>query len=211
MARVNTSLSGKMKTYFDSVVANAYSDLQGISACAGLKDATEKYKDKTLAQVAEMNHYGAVVMRGDDSWLLPARDFLTAATRDDTERGNYTKELREVIKMAFKEAKPRTISKETTVTGRTIGYGRTHHQTTPFGGSSGSANSARMIMKKIAAQMAQNQRNAIIARDYPSGASHNAVSTIKKKRFDFPMVKSGTLLTKITSWVEVSNGRGIEE
>lgn len=209
MAKVNSSLNGKIDTYFDSVVANGYKTLQGISACAGLRNATQKYKDKTMAQVAQINHYGAVVKRGDASWLLPSREFITAATREDTDKNEYLSDLREVIKTAIKEAKPRTIGSGVTITGRSLGSQPVVSQTTPFGGSSGSANSARMIMKKIAAQMAQNQRNAIISRDYPSGASSNAESTIRKKKFDFPMVKTTQMLTNIKSWVEIGDGQEI--
>lgn len=204
MARINPSLSGKLETVFDAKIKAAYKSLTNTSACAGLRDAGDEYDNGyTLAQIAKINHYGAIITREDKSWKLPPREFVTAATRGDTDLAEYMTELRKAIVEQIREAEPRHYEHWTTTTseGTTIRHTR-DVQSRPFGGELGTHHGPFQIMQAIAAVMAENQRTAIYKHDFPSGASSNAESTVKQKGFDFPLVKSGKLLTRIDSWVE---------
>ena len=204
MARINKSLSHKIYTAFDAKIKAAYKNLTNTSACAGLRNAGDKYENGyTLAQIAKINHYGAIITREDKSWKLPAREFVTAATREDTPMAEYTKELRKAIVEQIREASPRHYEHWTTTTsaGTEIPHTRAV-QARPFGGELGKHHGPYQIMQAIAAAMAENQRTAIYKHDFPSGASSNAESTVEQKGFDFPLLKSGKLLTRIESWVE---------
>lgn len=203
MARINPSLSGKLETVFDAKIKAAYKSLTNTSACAGLRNAGDKYKNYTLAQIAKINHYGAIITRDEKSWKLPPREFVTAATRGDTDLAEYMTELRKALVEQIREATPRHYEHWTTTT--TAGTEITHTrdvQSRPFGGEFGTHHGPFQIMQAIAAVMAENQRTAIYKHDFPSGASSNAESTVEQKGFDFPLVKSGKLLTRIDSWVE---------
>lgn len=203
MARTNPSLSGKLETVFDAKIKAAYKSLTNTSACAGLRNAGDKYKNYTLAQIAKINHYGAIITREDKSWVLPPREFVTAATRGDTDLAEYMTELRKAIVEQIREAEPRHYEHWTTTTSAGTETSHTRAvQARPFGGELGKHHGAFQIMQAIAAVMAENQRTAIYKHDFPSGASSNAESTVKQKGFDFPLVKSGKLLTRIDSWVE---------
>ena len=203
MARINPSLSGKLETVFDAKIKAAYKSLTNTSACAGLRNAGDKYKNYTLAQIAKINHYGAIITRDEKSWKLPPREFVTAATRGDTDLAEYMTELRKVIVEQIREATPRHYEHWATTTsaGTEVSYTR-DVQSRPFGGELGKHHGPFQIMQAIAVAMAENQRTAIYKHDFPSGASSNAESTVKQKGFDFPLVKSGKLLTRIDSWVE---------
>ena len=204
MARINPSLSGKLETVFDAKIKAAYKSLTNTSACAGLRDAGDEYDNGyTLAQIAKINHYGAIITREDKSWKLPPREFVTAATRGDTDLAEYMTELRKAIVEQIREATPRHYEHWSTTTG--VGTTLEHTrdvQSRPFGGELGKHHGPFQIMQAIAAAMAENQRTAIDKHDFPSGASSNAESTVEQKGFDFPLVKSGKLLTRIDSWVE---------
>lgn len=204
MARINPSLSGKLETVFDAKIKAAYKSLTNTSACAGLRNAGDKYKNGyTLAQIAKINHYGAIITREDKSWKLPPREFVTAATRGDTDVAEYMTELRKAIVEQIREATPRHYEHWSTTTseGTTMEHTR-DVQARPFGGELGKHHGPFQIMQAIAAVMAENQRTAIYKHDFPSGASSNAESTVEQKGFDFPLVKSGKLITRIDSWVE---------
>lgn len=203
MARINPSLSGKLETVFDAKIKAAYKSLTNTSACAGLRNAGDKYKNYTLAQIAKINHYGAIITRDEKSWKLPPREFVTAATRGDTDLAEYMTELRKAIVEQIREATPRHYEHWNTTTseGTTMAHTR-DVQSRPFGGELGTHHGPFQIMQAIAAAMAENQRTAIYKHDFPSGASSNAESTVEQKGFDFPLVKSGKLLTRIDSWVE---------
>ena len=203
MAQINPSLSGKLETVFDAKIKAAYKSLTNTSACAGLRNAGDKYKNYTLAQIAKINHYGAIITREDKSWVLPPREFVTAATRGDTDLAEYMTELRKAIVEQIREATPRHYEHWSTPTSEGTEYSYTRDvQSRPFGGELGKHHGPFQIMQAIAAAMAENQRTAIYKHDFPSGASSNAESTVKQKGFDFPLVKSGKLLTRIDSWVE---------
>ena len=204
MARINPSLSRKLETVFDAKIKAAYESLTNTSACAGLRKAGDKYKNGyTLAQIAKINHYGAIITREDKSWKLPPREFVTAATREDTPMAEYTKELRKAIVEQVREATPRHYEHWTTTTSAGTETSHTRAvQARPFGGELGKHHGPYQIMQAIAAVMAENQRTAIYKHDFPSGASSNAESTVEQKGFDFPLLKSGKLLTRIESWVE---------
>lgn len=204
MARINPSLSGKLETVFDAKIKAAYKSLTNTSACAGLRNAGDKYKNGyTLAQIAKINHYGAIITREDKSWKLPPREFVTAATRGDTDLAEYMTELRKAIVEQIREAEPRHYEHWTTTTSAGTETSHTRAvQARPFGGELGKHHGPFQIMQAIAAAMAENQRTAIYKHDFPSGASSNAESTVEQKGFDFPLVKSGKLITRIDSWVE---------
>ena len=203
MAQINPSLSGKLETVFDAKIKAAYKSLTNTSACAGLRNAGDKYKNYTLAQIAKINHYGAIITREDKSWVLPPREFVTAATRGDTDLAEYMTELRKAIVEQIREATPRHYEHWSTPTSEGTEYSYTRDvQSRPFGGELGKHHGPFQIMQAIAAAMAENQRTAIYKHDFPSGASSNAESTVEQKGFDFPLVKSGKLLTRIDSWVE---------
>ena len=203
MAQINPSLSGKLETVFDAKIKAAYKSLTNTSACAGLRNAGDKYKNYTLAQIAKINHYGAIITREDKSWVLPPREFVTAATRGDTDLAEYMTELRKAIVEQIREATPRHYEHWSTPTSEGTEYSYTRDvQSRPFGGELGKHHGPFQIMQAIAAVMAENQRTAIYKHDFPSGASSNAESTVKQKGFDFPLVKSGKLLTRIEFWVE---------
>ena len=203
MARINPSLSGKLETVFDAKIKAAYKSLTNTSACAGLRNAGDKYKNYTLAQIAKINHYGAIITRDEKSWKLPPREFVTAATRGDTDLAEYMTELRKAIVEQIREATPRHYEHWTTTTSEGTEISHTRDvQSRPFDGELGTHHGPFQIMQAIAAAMAENQRTAIYKHDFPSGASSNAESTVEQKGFDFPLVKSGKLLTRIDSWVE---------
>ena len=203
MAQINPSLSGKLETVFDAKIKAAYKSLTNTSACAGLRNAGDKYKNYTLAQIAKINHYGAIITREDKSWVLPPREFVTAATRGDTDLAEYMTELRKAIVEQIREATPRHYEHWSTPTSEGTEYSYTRDvQSRPFGGELGKHHGPFQIMQAIAAAMAENQRTAIYKHDFPAGASSNAESTVEQKGFDFPLVKSGKLLTRIDSWVE---------
>lgn len=205
MARVNQSLTGKIMTPFDNAVFNAYSDLEGLYACAGLKNATENYNGKTMAQIAAINHFGAIVTKGDKTFMIPPRDFVSAYARE----GEYLKAIREIIQQNFQEAVLRHRKKSTIEYSKGGGEDVTDTidvQTRPMGGGEGRQHGPFRTIQRIAVQMAENQRNAIKAHDFPSGASHNAEATRENKGFDYPLVQSGAMLGKVKGWVEYSDG-----
>lgn len=205
MARVNLSFTQKYTAALDSKMRAQLADFARRSACAGIR------KNEAAAAKARENHHGAF------STHVPARRFITAATLNISGT-NMASEL----KQAIREAVGRPVGRSRQVVSREeynvgiSGLSKTlvseeikDVRGNVFGrAENGEQQGPVRVLKKIAEQLAQNQRVAIAARafaegpDYDRDPKHNQPSTIKKKGRDEPLVNTGKMVRAIKGWVE---------
>lgn len=198
MVTLHPNFRQTIKTHIDQRVRAAYDEMRGLSACAGI------WNNENAAFKARVNHHGS------PSRMVPARRFLSAAI-EDTELTAFNQELKEVLHELIQEAHPRSLVGTTAhKTVNSIGDEITTfvdvvEHTTPFG-QKGMGPSR--LMRKIAEKMAQNQMRSLTGHDFPAGATngndpaHNTPRVAKSKGKDFPLYKSGELISKIQAWIE---------
>lgn len=190
--RVNPKFTRRFETEINNAVMAAYEDLNGLSACAGIKDS------EVGAMEASLNHNGYVFEVRGREFFAPPRDFVSFATHGQ----EYEQEIKKIIKdriRAAKFTKSQRI-KYTTSAGTTINRIAAGN-TTPFFIGERRKNSPTLIMTKIAEQMARNQYDAITSwRVTPP----NSMYWRKKKGMDLPPLEGlkGEIVNNIKGWVE---------
>lgn len=184
MARYSKSFQMTLEAKIDARVRAAYEALEGLAACAGIKN------DSVAAKEARINHHGSL------SRNIPARRFVTVSS-DKTNLPEYNSTIKQIIKDNLKQPINREwdVKNVRTRTGNIEAKLIDVRQTQPFGTST---IGAKRLMNKVAKQMAENQRQVIEKRQLEP----NKASTIKKKKGDQPLVDTGHLLGTIEHWVE---------
>jgi len=180
--RIRHNLTRDFESTLNVKVLRAYEGLGKVSACAGIKNSTED------ANKARINHHGAIVKQSNGvSFKIPPRQFINVANREPERVQGI---LDEFINAAKLPKNPFTRT--------SIGMGdQTLH---PFGGS---VASQKKIMKKVADEVATMQQEAISSSNFGRGGKKtNAVSTVKRKHSDKPLIDTGDMMFGIVGWVE---------
>lgn len=203
MARVNLSLSKKFTAALDERMRTQLADFASHSACAGIRN------DYDSASKARENHHGSF------SKNVPARRFITTST-SNVKGLDLGGELKSAIKEALGTAKEAgTETKNVVWKGEglrgtdLIAPEKVYSRGALFGQSStGEQRGPIRVLRKIAQQIAENQKMIITERAYESTVAggedpvHNAPRVAKAKGFDWPLVDSGKMFKAIKGWVE---------
>lgn len=187
MVRFNSSLTVKVETLLDSVVENAYEDLNSMEACAGI------HNNYDAAVVARKNHYGHHPPKGG---YAPPRVWVDMATNGISAESR----LAAIVKGRIQSAAMRNVKNISFISreGKQV-VSRSDVRTRPFGVSQ---SGARSVLQALATEMANNQRNFI-----RSGAvtPDNQESTRKRKGMNKPpMIWSRNMVKNIRGWVQDS-------
>lgn len=206
MARITMAFTRKFNAKVNDVVESAYNELNGMAACAGIN--VEENGSVEAANKAIYNNEGRVRVyeseKGTVEAFIPGRPWVEYATGVGQGASEYTAALAKVIKDNLKA--PRHEKAERKSIQRYVGGGRYTTEkkvvggssTAPFGGAKGKHTNAEWLMKRIAKQMAKNQREGIKS----GGLAPNADSTKRRKKGDTPMVWTGEMLSNIEGFIE---------
>lgn len=203
MARLNPSLTVKFTAVVTDRVQQAYSELEGMAACAGIN--VEEGGKVEVADRAIYNNEGRVrtYSNGTEAFI-PGRPWVDYATKGGDETKNFTKELGDVIRSNLKAPRytkssvqklPRYDSKTGKYTTIRAGVGSS---VSVFGADKYKKSGPNILMRKIAKQMADNQKQGIEG----GLLAPNTESTKRRKKGDTPMVWTGEMLKSIKGFVE---------
>ena len=189
MARFQKSFSMKIEGKIDARVRHAYEELEGIAACAGIRNNYEQ------AKIARRNHHGwTQFSKSGGITFVPARRFVDVFMS----KGDFA-ELSESIKSIIRDNITAPTPREwewaskRTPTGINVAIADTK-QTKAFGSSGG----AKRIMQRVAKEMKEAQVSVIGSDRLPT----NAPSTIKRKKRNAPLLDKGKMRGSIEHWVE---------
>lgn len=193
--RTNTSFRHKIEIAATENLRKRIERLNYIAACAGIKPAEGS---ESAAAKARMNHYGSFTKK------VPARRWVDMADVN-TARISEILDVQSLIKDLIKTPTEKASRRKEPIQGQ---YGVTfrYYDITPdvFPKGVGPVGA----MKRVADGMLAAQRAAISFHEFRIGPTngndptHNALSTIKNKGFDFPLVRSGEMVNSLSSWTE---------
>ena len=190
MARYKSSFKTKFELALDSRMGKALSEMEGMAACAGIRNDPEN------AYKARINHYGGTwshrssklevegvtrynrphvhSVRTNVTIKIPPRHFIDVPLEKDRWIfGVFEKEVAE----ALSGGRLRNIPAETTSIGQKGGVRRT--------------------LLEIGKRLADAQIEAITEATPP-----NADSTVKRKGFDAPLIETYDMMNSIRGWRE---------
>ena len=191
--QVSSSYVKKINAAVDRKITAAINQLQGMSACAGIRGGTTASVD--LAKKARINHYGSF------SRNIPSRKWVDVWDRKN--QYGLPGEIRGEIMEALREE----LSSDTGVRAK-LAPGtdyRIEAEPTLFARKSVGP---KRFMEDLARILKEYQVEAIENRDFgPNTAGvgdpqHNAPSVEKSKKKDKPLEWKINLADKIESWVE---------
>lgn len=190
MVRVARSFYNKIEAVSAKRIEAALENISARSACAGISENEE------AARKAYVNHYGSLTKK------VPARRWVDIPTVGIA-RASEIEDLQEELKGMLR--------KSTGPTRKTVevfgGYGLTS-VSSEMGSVFKKGVRARTIHNAIAEKMAQAQIDAIMFTNFRPGPTYgndptvNAASTIKRKGFNAPLIRTQEMLNSISFWTE---------
>lgn len=169
--------------HVEDAMIDVYNELEGWSACAGIKD------DEENSMKAKANHYGHPGLKG--SWV-PARTYITNAVSGGGGRHKKMPEadvaLRRVVMDVFRDSVKRWR--------HSVDYKHTSYGSNKAFGTS---NSPKKVLKAVAQQMLANQ---LMALDNVVPKNTKYTLRKKKKRSTQPLVDYGEMKGATRCWVE---------
>lgn len=189
MARFQKSFSMKIEGKVDARVRHAYEKLEGLAACAGIRNNYDQ------AKIARRNHHGWFMLSKNKGIVqVPARRFVDVFM-SRTDFSELSESIKNIIKENITAPTPRewSTTKEITYRGDIV-YSKDSVQTKAFGSSGG----AKRIMQRVAKEMKEAQVSVIGSDRLPT----NATSTIKRKKRNAPLLDKGKMRGSIEYWVE---------
>ena len=189
MARYSSTFKTKFEVALDSRIGKALAKMEGMSACAGIKD------DPDNAFKARVNHYGGVIKKRnewrvvgtrkdgrprlkmtaiDHDIRIPERHFIDVPLEKDSWA---LRDFASKVAQIMSGGRMRNIAAESTSIGQMGGVSRD--------------------LLAIAKKLADAQVNAVYAAQPP-----NAEATVKRKGFDAPLRETYDMVESIKGWVE---------
>lgn len=165
--------------------------LGSVSACAGIRD------NDSAAFKARVNHYGSY------SKKVPARRWVDMADLQHAHTG-VVLDIQDAIKKVIKDE----VLKDRTIVRRPARYGDTmisnYEDATPFAVSWGPGR----LSREMSRAMRELQIGAILMTNFRPGPTNggdpynNALSTIRKKGRNQPLMDTEEMLNSIDAWTE---------
>lgn len=198
MVVIRGDLEEKTMRFLSKQIQRPLDEFCSGAACAGF------INDKKNAKKARENHYGIFVLDNGKIVPISSRRFIWEAVKDIDEHGNVSllnkQEINDILVKRI-NSDPRIH-----ISGWKSGDVQ---QTIQRAKSVFKGGDYSKIFKELGEKMRANLIQAILDRKLAgmpmppvNDVRHNADSTIKRKRKDFPLVDSGEMVSSIQAWVE---------